>query len=150
MGVFWLQSCRELGRLYIQEMTRSVLYLTQSAAVAMLLLYGCSTMSRTEKQLARVDFLESPDIPSPGVMPPLRPTAAGLEFAKDVLVINYDVEIGKEPLKKAIRKYGASIIYDYRIGNSVVVRIPDPAKQEEAVLYFEKVKGVLQVSRERK
>ena len=86
-----------------------------SIMAAILVIAGCSTMSRTEKQLARVD----------------------------------SSEIGKEPLKKAIRKYGAEIKYDYRITNAIAIRIPDPDKMEEAILYFEKVKGVLQVSRDR-
>ncbi len=108
---------------------------------------SCSTMSRTEKQLAKVDAYESPDIPAPGTLPPVRPS--GLEYASDVLVVTYDIEIGKEPLKKAIRKYGASIIYDYRIVNAIAVRIPEPEKIGEAILHFEKVKGVLEVSRDR-
>ena len=110
---------------------------------------GCSTMSRTEKQLARVDSFDAPDIPAPGVIPPMRPVSTGLEFSKDVLVIRYDIEIGKDPLKKAIRKYGASIIYDYRIANVIAIRIPDPSAMDEAILYFEKVKGVQDVSRDR-
>ena len=116
---------------------------------AILVIAGCSTMSRTEKQLARVDSSDFPDIPAPGARPPLRPQETGLEFSSDVLIISYDIEIGKEPLKKAIRKYGAEIKYDYRITNAIAIRIPDPDKMEEAILYFEKVKGVLQVSRDR-
>ena len=66
-----------------------------------------------------------------------------------MLVISYDVEVGKDPLKKAVKKYGASIIYDYRIANAIAVRIPDPSKINEAITHFEKVKGVLLVSRDR-
>lgn len=118
-----------------------------SAALAVLA--GCSTMSRTEKQLAKVDSFDAPDIPAPGSIPPERPRDGGLEFSSDVLVISYDIQIGKDPLKKAIRKYGAEIIYDYRIVNAIAVRVPDPAKIKEAVTYFEKVKGVMQVSRDK-
>ena len=106
-------------------------------------------MSRTEKQLAMVDSYDAPDIPAPGMMPPLRPVDSGLEYSSDVVVVSYDIEIGKDPLLKAIRKYGASIIYDYRIVNAIAIRIPDPSKMQEAIVYFEKVKGVLQVSRDR-
>ena len=102
-------------------------------------------MSRTEKQLARVDSFESPDIPSLGNVPPMRP-GSGLEYSKDVLIVSYDKEIGKEPLRKAIKKYGADIIYDYRIVNAIAVRIPESKRLDESVQYFEKVKGVLQVS----
>ena len=117
--------------------------------VAIAVLAGCSTMSRIEKQLARVDSFDSPDIPSPGAIPPVRPRESGLEYSRDVLVISYDIEIGKEPLKKAIRKYGASIIYDYKIGNAIAIRLPDPQKLVDAITHFEKVKGVLQVSKDR-
>ena len=110
---------------------------------------GCSTMSRTEKQLARVDAMETPDIPSMGNVPPIRPQEAGLMYSRNVLVVSYDIEVGKEPLKKAIRKYGASIIYDYRIINAIAIRIPDSKDIDEAVTHFEKVKGVLQVAKDR-
>jgi len=106
-------------------------------------------MSRIEKQLAKVDSYDSPDIPAPGMAPPVKPLSSGLEFSSDVLIISYDLEIGKDPLKKAIRKYGASIIYDYRIVNAIAIRLPDPSKIDDAILHFEKVKGVLQVSRDR-
>ncbi len=130
-------------------MNKGSLFFPVCLAVVLSILAGCSTMSRTEKQLAKVDSFDAPDIPSPGAVPPVRPTDSGLEYSRDVIVVSYDIEIGKDPLKKAIRKYGASIIYDYRIGNAIAVRIPDPRKMEEAIVYFEKVKGVLQVSRDR-
>ena len=147
MGLFWLQSCREIIRLFNDQMTGKQSYLT----IVILILWvmsGCSTMSRTEKQLAKVDSFESPDIPFPGMLPPERPRNTGLEYSKDVLIISYDAEIGKEPLRKAINKYGAEVIYDYRMVNAMAVRIPDPDKMEEMIARFEKVKGVLQVSRD--
>ncbi|GEM_PF-368480 len=149
MGVLWLQTCRELIRFSIKMMSKGHAFFLAFLPVALGFLAGCSTMSRTEKQLARVDSFDSPDIPSPGMIPPARPKDGGLEYSRDVLVISYDMEIGKEPLKKAIRKYGASIIYDYRIVNAIAIRIPDPRKLDEAITHFEKVKGVLQVSRDR-
>ena len=105
-------------------------------------------MSRTEKQLAKVDSFESPDIPFPGMLPPERPRNTGLEYSKDVLIISYDEEIGKEPLRKAINKYNAEVIYDYRMINALAIRIPDPDKMDEMIARFEKVKGVIQVSRD--
>ena len=126
---------------------RSIVFLA-CLPMVIAIMAGCSTMSRTEKQLAKVDSFDSPDIPAPGAAP-MRPRDSGLEYSRDVLVISYDIEIGKEPLKKAIRKYGASIIYDYKIGNAIALRLPEPDKLEEAITHFEKVKGVLQVSRDR-
>lgn len=115
----------------------------------MLFAVGCSTMSRTEKQLAKVDSYDIPDIPSPGMTPPARPVDPGLMYSRDVLIVSYDVEIGKEPLKKALKKYGAEIIYDYRMINALAVRVPDPDEIDVAIARLEKVKGVLQVSRDR-
>ena len=109
---------------------------------------GCSTMSRTEKQLLKVDSFDSPDIPSPGEVPPLRPRDTGLVYSSDVLIISYDIDTGKEPLKKAIRKYDAQVIYDYKIINAIAIRIPESVSIEDAVRHFEKVKGVTQVSRD--
>ena len=52
-------------------MNRLSAYLSASFAAVMLVLAGCSTMSRTEKQLARVDSFEAPDIPAMGQISPL-------------------------------------------------------------------------------
>ncbi len=149
MGFLWLQTCREIARTELIGMTRHFIQTLSLMAAALILSVGCSTMSRTEKQLARVDSFDAPDIPAPGSIPPERPRDGGLEFSSDVLVISYDIQIGKDPLKKAIRKYGAEIIYDYRIVNAIAIRVPDPSKIQEAVTHFEKVKGVLQVSRDK-
>ena len=146
MGIFWLQSCREIARYQKMKMTVKFQYL--SAILAVMLLAGCSTMSRTEKQLAKVDSFDYPDIPSPGMTPPMRPVDSGLIYSRDVLIISYDEEIGKEPLKKAVRKHDAEIIYDYRMINALAVRIPDPDRMDESVAFFSKVKGVLRVSRD--
>lgn len=129
-------------------MTRFSIHIALFCALLMFAA-GCSTMSRTEKQLAKVDSFEAPDIPSLGAIPPLRPQETGLMYSPDVLIISYDLEVGKDPLKKAIRKYGASIIYDYRIINAIAIRIPANKELEDAVTHFEKVKGVLQVSKDR-
>ncbi|MBR4755558.1 MAG: hypothetical protein IK076_01295 [Bacteroidales bacterium] len=129
-------------------MTRDFLHIALFAAL-LVIVAGCSTMSRTEKQLSKVDSFESPDIPSLGAIPPLRPQETGLMYSPNVLVVSYDMEVGKDPLKKAIHKYGASIIYDYRIINAIAIRIPDNKELEDAITHFEKVKGVLQVSKDR-
>ena len=116
-------------------------------AAAIALMTGCSTISRTEKQLAKVDSYDSPDIPAIGNFPPARPRQTGLAYSPNTLIISYDESIGQGPLKKAIAKYGAEIIYDYSIINAFTVRIPDGKTLEEAAKYFRKVKGVLEVSK---
>ena len=126
-------------------MNRTSEYLSVCLGAAVLVLSGCSTMSRTEKQLAKVDSFDMPDIPSPGMIPPERP---GNVYSSDVLIISYDYEVGKEPLQKAIKKYGAEVIYDYRIINAMAIRVADPSKIEESISRFEKVRGVIRVSRD--
>lgn len=130
-------------------MKRLSAYLSASFAAMLLVFAGCSTMSRTEKQLARVDSFEAPDIPALGQIPPSRPDMSGLEYAKDVLIVSYDEEVGKDPLKKAIKKYDAEVIYDYRMINAIAIRIPESKGLDDSIKYFEKVKGVLQVSKDR-
>lgn len=108
---------------------------------------GCSTISRTEKQLSKVDSFDSPDIPSIGDLPPIRPRQAGLAYSPNILIISCDEGIGKGPLVKAVAKYGAEIIYDYSIINAIAIRIPEGKTLEEATKYLKKVKGVIDVSK---
>ena len=72
------------------------------------------------------------------------------EFSPSVLIIFYDAEIGKEPLLKAIEDYHATVIYDLKIMKSITVKIPDGTNLEDAIQYFNKVEGVLQVNKDRK
>lgn len=116
------------------------------SVLALIAATGCSTMSRTEKQLAKVVSYDSPDIPALGVIPPVRPRTSGLAYSKNTLLISYDDEVGKEPLFKAAKKVDADIVYDYGIISVVAVRIPEGKTLEESVKYFQKVKGVIQVS----
>lgn len=108
---------------------------------------GCSTISRTEKQLSKVDSYDSPDIPAIGDLPPLRPRQVGLSYSPNTLIISYDEAVGKGPLKKAVSRYGAEIVYDYSIINAVTVRLPEGKTLDDAVGYFYKVKGVVDVSK---
>ena len=64
------------------------------------------------------------------------------------LIIFYDTGIGKEPLLEAIKDYGATILYDYRIIPGVAVRIPDGKDIIEAIEYFAGIKGVTSVERD--
>ena len=71
------------------------------------------------------------------------------EFTPNTLIIMCDEVTGKEPLRKAVKEYGAEIIYDYTIINGMAIRIRDGVKIEEAIEYFKKVKGVVSVNRDR-
>ncbi len=70
------------------------------------------------------------------------------QYSPSTLIIFYDSEIGKEPLLKAIEEYHAEIIYDLKIMKSITIKIPEGGKIEEAIEYFKKVNGVLQVNRD--
>ena len=116
-------------------------------ATAFFVAGGCSTISQTEKQLSRVDSYDSPDIPSIGELPPLRPRQAGLAYSPNTLIISYDETVGKEPLVKAVAKFGAEILYDYSIINALSIRIPEGKTLDESAKHFRKVKGVIEVSK---
>ena len=70
------------------------------------------------------------------------------QYSPSTLIIFYDVTVGKEPLLKAIEEYHAEIIYDLKIMKSITIKIPEGGKIEEAIEYFKKVNGVLQVNRD--
>ena len=116
-------------------------------AAAITVAAGCSTISRTEKQLAKVDSFDSPDIPAIGERPPLRPRQAGLAYSPNTLIIYYDEGVGDGPLKKAVAKYNAEVVYDYSIISALTIRIPDGKTLEDATKFFRKVKGVVEVSK---
>ena len=71
------------------------------------------------------------------------------EFTPNTLIIICDEATGKEPLRKAIKEYGAEIIYDYTIINGMAIEISEGTKIEDAIEYFKKVKGVVSVNRDR-
>lgn len=60
-----------------------------------------------------------------------------------------DEEVGKEPLRKAVEKYGATIVYDYNIVSGMAIRIPDGGDIHKAMAYFKNVEGVVSVERDR-
>lgn len=70
-------------------------------------------------------------------------------FAPHTLIIFYDPAVGKQPLLKAVRKMEAEILYDYKNFNGMAVRMPDSIRIEDAITRLRKVKGVLQVNRDR-
>ena len=70
------------------------------------------------------------------------------KYSSNVLIIFYDVTIGKEPLIKAIKEFNATIIYDLNIMKSITIKIPEDKKIEEAIEFFQKVDGVLGVNRD--
>ena len=70
------------------------------------------------------------------------------QYSPTNLIISVDNNIGKEPLKKAIKEYNAEILYDYNIIPSMAIKIPQGKNIEEAIEFFKKVEGVIGVERD--
>ncbi len=83
--------------------------------------------------------------PAAAVMPPVE---HGAEYVSRTLIVYYDVSHGKEALLEAAKKEGAKVVYDYKIINAVALSVPEKDNIEEAITFFEKVPGVLQVVRD--
>lgn len=66
------------------------------------------------------------------------------------LIVFYDVKVGKAVLLKAAREYGSEVYYDYNNFNAVALSVPEGKTSDEAVEYYNKVKGVIQVNKDRK
>jgi len=82
------------------------------------------------------------------VAQPVREDPPG-EYAPHSLIIFYDTQVGSGPLLKAVKRYKAEVIYQYRIINAIAIRTPKDRDIHEAMAYFGKVKGVLTVNRDR-
>lgn len=74
---------------------------------------------------------------------------AGLEYSPNTLIIMVSEDVGKEPLYKAIKDYGAMLKYDYSIIPGVAILIPEGTTLEQGIAYFKKVKGVVSVNKDR-
>ncbi len=70
------------------------------------------------------------------------------EYSPTNLIISVDTAVGKEPLKKAIEEYNAEILYDYNIIPSLAIKIPPGKNIEDAIQFFKKVNGVIDVERD--
>ena len=68
--------------------------------------------------------------------------------SEHTLLIFFDSSIGKDALLEAIEEYGATIIYEYRIINSVAIRIPEGTFIGDAIEFFKNVDGVMAVRRD--
>lgn len=69
-------------------------------------------------------------------------------YSPNTLIIMVDTVVGKEPLKLAIKAYGAELKYDYNIIPGVAIIKPADKTIEETMEYFRKVEGVISVERD--
>jgi uncharacterized membrane protein YsdA (DUF1294 family) len=67
------------------------------------------------------------------------------EHSPNVFLVMYDMEIGKEPLQKAIEEYKCEVIYDYNIINGMALKKPKDKTLEETMQFFKNVSGVTNV-----
>lgn len=72
-------------------------------------------------------------------------------FSPSTLIVWYDASAksNKRRLLRAVRKYRATVIYDYRNFSGIAIRLPEGAVLDDAVAYFQKVKGVVAVNLDR-
>lgn len=66
------------------------------------------------------------------------------------LIIYYAPEAGNSQLLKAAKKYGSTVIYVYKNINGIAVTVPKGKSATEAIKYYEKLDGVLSVTRDQK
>ena len=71
------------------------------------------------------------------------------EVNPHTLIISYDGKKGKARLLKAVKNYGAEIIYNYKNFNCIAIGLPKDNDANDAISYFSKVKGVTSVERDR-
>jgi hypothetical protein len=64
------------------------------------------------------------------------------------LIIYYDAQTGKDDLLKAIKLYGAKILYQYDNMNAVAISIPDGRTLNESIEHFKSIKGVISVNKD--
>lgn len=66
------------------------------------------------------------------------------------LIIYYDPEVGNGNLLRAAKKYGSEVLYMYENINGIALTIPNSKSIQDAVNYYEKIKGVLSVTKDEK
>lgn len=70
--------------------------------------------------------------------------------AHENLIIYYESEVGNEALLKAAKQYGSEILYVYRNINGIAVTVPRSKSLQDAIKYYESIKGVLSVTKDLK
>ena len=64
------------------------------------------------------------------------------------LIIYFDAKTGAEPVLTAAKNIHASVIYRYHNFNALALKLPEKSSIEQGIRYFEKIDGVLQVTRD--
>lgn len=78
-----------------------------------------------------------------------RPTTKSEGYSPSTLIVFYDAKVGSAPLLSAIEKMRGEVLYKYSNFNAVAFKIPDNAEINAVMKSIGKVKGVLNVERDR-
>ena len=116
-------------------MSMHIRYIFLSAFYLMVLMPIVSCQS--SKETTDVDFVTRSKQPQ------------GIDYNPNTLIIFYNDSIGKASLMKAVKINKAEVIYDYKIINAVAIKKPEKKTLDETIKIFSKVKGVLQISRDK-
>lgn len=109
-------------------------------AMSLLVLAACRAggAAASQTQQVRPRFYNLADTAARG--------PAGQLYSSRSLIIMYDGPRGKKNLLKAVKKYGARLVYDYTIVNGVAIELPEGRDVHQARAWFQKVKGVVSVN----
>lgn len=110
-----------------------------------LLLLAATFVAMTSAPVIRTGRLR-PRLGDSISQPPSKPQKL---YSDNTLIIHYNGKKGKKSLLKAVKSYGATVIYEYKNFNSISIMLPSGADVHKAKTHFEKVKGVLQVNYDR-
>ncbi|GJH39567.1 hypothetical protein RCZ04_01170 [Capnocytophaga sp. HP1101] len=61
------------------------------------------------------------------------------------LIISYQNQKALILLKKEVQKYGAEMLYEYKIIKGIAIKVPENKDIREAKTYFSNIKGVTSV-----
>lgn len=71
------------------------------------------------------------------------------QYSNNTLIVYFDTSIGSKPILTAAKKFGSDILYQYSIVNAVALTVPPNTNINDAIIYYQNVKGVLHVNRDK-
>lgn len=77
-----------------------------------------------------------------------QPAKQTAEYSPNTLIISYSGKRAKVRLQKAVKHYRATIIYEYKNFSSIAIKLPEGKPLEDAINYFQKIKGVVAVNKD--
>lgn len=93
-------------------------------------------------QISRNYFINLKQVQAPN-------SASSTNKSVDKTLIIFYEKGKKDSVKKAIEKYGATIVYEYNALNGFAIKVPERKDTNTAMTHFKKVKNILSVSRDK-